>query len=332
MKAMVLRNPKPIEDEPLLLEEVSKPHPSEKEILIRVRACGVCRTDLHIAEGELPDSKLPLILGHQIVGEVVEQGSKVTKFNTGDKVGVPWLYSACRKCTYCANGLENLCEKAQFTGYHVDGGYAEYAIAREDFTYSIPNDFSFHESAPLLCAGVIGYRALKLSGVREGHNLGIYGFGSSAHITIQVARHLGCCVFVFTRSPEHKKLAIQLGAEWVGRASDIPPQKMDGSIIFAPAGWMVPEALKTLNKGGTLVTAGIYMSPIPRMDYNLIYGERSIQSVANMTRKDAVELLKLAGDIPIRTEVSTFSLAEANKVLRLLKESKIKGTAVLSLE
>ena len=332
MKAMVLKEARPVEESPLEMMEVPTPTPGPEEIRIRIRACGVCHTDLHVVEGDLPLPKLPLIPGHEIAGVVEGVGSEVVRFRVGDRVGVPWLYSTCGKCDFCRRGLENLCENARFTGYHVDGGYAQYVVVPEAFAYRLPQGFSDVEATPLLCGGVIGYRALKLSEVRPGERLGLYGFGSSAHMVIQIARHWGCEVYVFTRSEEHRRHALELGAAWVGGAKDTPPHKLDSSIIFAPAGWIVPEALRVLRKGGTLALAGIHMTPIPEMDYDtLLYHERTVRSVANSTRQDVVELLRLAETMRIRTDVQVFPLEEANHVLQLLKRAEIRGTAVLKI-
>ena len=332
MKAMVLKEARPVEESPLEMMEVPAPTPGPEEIRIRIRACGVCHTDLHAVEGDLPLPKLPLIPGHEIAGVVEGVGSEVVRFRVGDRVGVPWLYSTCGKCDFCRRGLENLCENARFTGYHVDGGYAQYVVVPEAFAYRLPQGFSDVEATPLLCGGVIGYRALKLSEVRPGERLGLYGFGSSAHMVIQIARHWGCEVYVFTRSEEHRQHALELGAAWVGGAKDTPPHKLDSSIIFAPAGWIVPEALRVLRKGGTLALAGIHMTPIPEMDYDtLLYHERTVRSVANSTRQDVVELLRLAETMRIRTDVQVFPLEEANHVLQLLKRAEIRGTAVLKI-
>ncbi|MEA3460189.1 MAG: zinc-dependent alcohol dehydrogenase family protein [Chloroflexota bacterium] len=332
MKAMVLREARPIDENPLEMMEAPTPTPGPDEIRIKIRVCGVCHTDLHEVEGDLPLPKLPLIPGHQIVGVVDSVGRGVTRFQVGDRAGVPWLYSTCGKCDSCRRGLENLCENARFTGYHVDGGYAQYMIVSEAFAYHLPEGFSDVEVAPLLCGGVIGYRALKLSEVRPGECLGLYGFGSSAHIVIQIARHWGCEVYVFTRSEEHRRHALELGAAWVGGARDEPPNPVDSSIVFAPAGWIVPEALRVLQKGGTLALAGIHMTPIPQMDYDsLLYYERTVRSVANSTRQDVVELLRLAEAMQIRTDVQVFPLEEANRVLQLLKRAEIRGTAVLKI-
>jgi propanol-preferring alcohol dehydrogenase len=332
MRAMVLHRAGPAEDSPLHLEEMPLPEPGEGEILIRVNACGVCRTDLHTVEGELELPKLPLIPGHQIVGTVEDFGPGVSSLKIGDRVGVPWLASTCGKCEYCRRGLENLCINIKFTGYHVDGGYAEYAVAREGFAYRLPEGFHDHEAAPLLCAGIIGFRALRLSAVRPGQRLGLYGFGGSAHIAIQVARYWGCEIFVFTRSKDHQNLAAELGAKWVGKAEDDPPERIHSAIIFAPAGPLVPEALRVLDKGGTVALAGIYMTPIPQIEYPLLYDERTLQSVTASTREDARDLIRYAGEIPIRTEVETFELKEANKALQMLKRSEIMGAGVLTMQ
>lgn len=331
MRAMLLRAPKPAEEGPLESVELPDPEPGPGEIKVRVGACGVCRTDLHIVEGDLDLPKLPVVPGHQIVGVVEEVGDGTRRFREGDKVGVPWLYDTCGRCRFCREGKENLCDEARFTGFHVDGGFAEYFVVKEDFAYPIPEGFPDLQAAPLLCAGIIGYRALRLSEVRPGERLGMYGFGASAHVTIQVAKYRGCEVFVFTRSPEHRRLAEELGAAWVGGPDDEPPEEMDSSIIFAPAGPLVPKALKALRKGGTLALAGIHMTPIPQMEYSLLYGERTVRSVANSTRRDAEELLRLAAEIPIHTEVEEYRLEEANEVLLKLKRSEIRGAAVLKV-
>ncbi len=329
MRAMVLHNPKDITQKPLRLEDVPVPEPAPGQIRIKVTACGVCHTDLHTVEGDLPLPKLPLIPGHEVVGVVDKLGDGVTRFSRGDKAGAVWLYRTCGTCKYCRSGRENLCENAMFTGYHVDGGYAEYMVVDEDFAYHLPRNLPDSELSPLMCGGVIGYRAFVLSEAKPGQVLGLYGFGNSAHITIQVARHLGIRVFVFTRSPGHQQHALELGAEWVGRAEETPPEGIDSAIIFAPAGPIVPQALRVLNPGGTIAMAGIYMTPIPEMPYELLYFERTLRSVANSTRQDAIELLRLAEEIPIHTTVTTFPLEEANAVLQAMKESKINGDAIL---
>lgn len=332
MKAMILKKFAPIDKNPLELVDLPIPEPGPEDILIRIKISGVCHTDLHTVEGELPDVKLPLIPGHEVVGIVERSGQKASRFNEGDRVGVAWLYSSCGHCGFCARSLENLCENARFTGYHVNGGYAEYMIAPAKFAYSIPEVFSDREAAPLLCAGIIGYRALRLSEIKRGERLGLYGFGASAHVAIQVAVHWGCQVYVFSRSEEHRDLARKLGAVWTGTSKDDPPTKIDSSIIFAPAGELVLDALRVTEKGGTVALAGIYMSSIPEMDYvKYLYHERTLRSVANATRQDGEELLRIAGEIPIHTMTEIFPLEEANKALQLLKAGKINGAAVLKI-
>ncbi|KPJ49084.1 alcohol dehydrogenase [candidate division TA06 bacterium DG_26] len=331
MKAMVLNKPGPIEENPLNLEDVERPEPREGEILVRLKACGICHTDLHTVEGELDLPKLPLIPGHQIIGLVEALGPEASTFKKGDRVGVPWLYCTCGECHYCKMDLENLCLSAQFTGYHVDGGYAEYAAAKDAFAYPIPEGFTDRAAAPLLCAGIIGFRALRLCEVKPGQRLGLYGFGASAHVTIQIARHWGCEVYVFTRSKDHQNLADELGAAWVGKAEDTPPNSIQGAIIFAPVGHLALDALRVMDKGATLALAGIYMTPVPEIDYKLLYDERTIRSVTASTREDARELLRYAGEIPIETEVQEFPLEDANKALQMLKRSEIKGAGVLKI-
>ena len=331
MKAMVLREPKPVEDNPLEMVELPVPEPAPGQVRLRVGACGVCHTDLHLVEGEIATPKLPVVPGHQIVGRVDALGEGVIRFAVGDRVGVPWLYSTCGECEYCQRGLENLCDNARFTGQHVDGGFAEYMVVPADFAYSIPIGFPDDQAAPLLCAGIIGYRSLRLSEIEPGERLGLYGFGASAHVTIQVARHWDCEVYVFTRSEEHQRHARALGAAWVGQAQDTPPAELDSAITFAPAGWLVPEALRVLRKGGTLAINAIHMSPIPELPYHLLYGERTVRSVANSTRRDAEELLLLAAEIPIQTEVELYPLDQANAVLQRLKRAEVQGAAVLQV-
>ncbi len=331
MRAMVLREQKPIEESPLRLEDVPKPQPGPGEILIRVHTCGVCHTDLHIVEGDLPLHKKPVIVGHQIVGTVEAVGPGVTRHKVGDRVGVPWVYKTCGECEFCKAGKENLCLNPLFTGWDVDGGFAEYTVAPEDFSYRMPEGVDDAHAAPLLCAGIVGYRTLKLSELQPGQRLGIYGFGASAHIVIQVARYWGAEVYVFTRSEEHKRHALELGAAWVGEAQDTPPKKIHAAVIYAPAGWIVKEALRVLERGGTISIGGIYMTPIPEMSYDLLYWEHTVRSTANATREDARELLHLAGEIPIHTDIEVFPLEEANEALRRLKHSELKGSAVLQI-
>jgi len=330
---MVLEFPAPISANPLHLMELPPLLPGPGEVLVQVKYCGVCHTDLHIVEGELPLVRLPLIPGHQVVGQVVEVGPRTERFGVGDRVGLGWLQWACGQCHFCRNNLENLCEQAQFTGFHRDGGYAQMMVAPAAFAYSLPANFPDLAAAPLLCAGIIGYRALKISNIRQGGRLGLYGFGASAHIAIQVARYWNCEVFVFTRGAGHQELARELGAAWVGQAEDTPPAALDSAIIFAPAGSLVPEALRALNKGGTLALAGIYMSQIPALDYQKhLYYEKSIRSVTASTRQDGEELLHLAAAIPIKTKTQQFPLAEANQALQMLKAGKINGAGVLAVE
>jgi propanol-preferring alcohol dehydrogenase len=329
---MLLTHPRLIEENPLELVETPSPEPKFDEILIQIKVCGICHTDLHTIEGELPLRKKPIIPGHQIVGAVKQIGKDVKRFHPGDLVGVAWLHSTCGTCPFCLQGNENLCEKAQFTGLDVDGGYTQYMVIHEDFAYLIPDGFSEQEAAPLLCAGIIGYRALRLSEVKPGQRLGLYGFGASAHVSIQVALHWNCTVYVFTRGKKHQELARKLGATWVGNAKDDPPERPHSSIIFAPAGELVPDALRVLQKGGTLALAGIYMTPIPQMDYNnYLYNEKTIRSVANSTRRDGEELLKIAAEIPIHTETQLFPLEEANQALQALKHGDINGAGVLEI-
>jgi propanol-preferring alcohol dehydrogenase len=332
MLAALLRNPKPIEKDPLILTDIPNPLPQGHELRIRVHTCAICHTDLHVAEGDIHLPKLPVVPGHQIVGVVEACGRQAKQFKEGDRVGVAWLHHACGHCHYCKKQNENLCERAEFTGLHADGGYAEFTLVHEAFAYPLPKDFSDYQAAPLLCAGVIGYRALRLSEVQPEERLGLYGFGASAHIVIQIARHQNCEVYVFTRSPEHQKHARELGAAWVGRAEDAPPQKLQAAIIFAPAGRLVLDSLRVLDRGGTLVLAGITMTPIPEIDYSsFLYHERKIRSVANATRLDAKELLGMATEIPLRTEVEAFPLSKINHALQRLKQSQIRGAGVLEI-
>ena len=336
MKACLLRAPAPVSTNPLALLEVPTPQPSGDRVLVRVSACGVCRTDLHVVEGELPPRKSPVIPGHQVVGVVEQMGESARRFRVGDRVGIAWLHETDGTCEYCRAGKENLCERATYTGYVVDGGYAEYTLAPEAFVYPIPESFSDLDAAPLLCAGIIGFRALRLAAVGPGRRLGFYGFGSAAHVAIQVARYWGVEVYAFTRDAAHQRLALDLGAKWagysnVGYTNGHGPQALDSAIIFAPAGELVPAALKILRKGGTLVLAGIHMSTIPAMDYNLLYWERVIRSVANNTRQDGEEFLRVAAEIPIRTQVQIFPLAEANRALNALKNDEVRGAAVIQV-
>jgi propanol-preferring alcohol dehydrogenase len=332
MKACVLERPAPIETNPLKFTEIWEPDLSAGEILIRVKCCAVCRTDLHVVEGELPPRKSPVIPGHQVVGVVERAGKNARRFLKGSRVGVAWLHHVDGICAYCLRGQENLCDHPSFTGYTDDGGYAEYISAPEDFVYSIPEIFSDEQAAPLLCAGIIGFRSLRLSEIKSGERLGFYGFGAAAHIAIQVARHWNVQVYASTRDARHQRLALDLGAQWAGGTLEEPSEKLDAAIIFAPAGEIVPAALKALRKGGRLVLGGIHMSQIPPLDYGLLYQERVIRSVANNTRQDGEDFLRVAAEIPVRTRVQIFPLSEANQALNSLKNDAIPGAAVLQVK
>ncbi|MCD6522074.1 zinc-dependent alcohol dehydrogenase family protein [Candidatus Calescamantes bacterium] len=331
MKAQILYKPDKIEALPLKFENIPIPEPVDDEVLVKVEYCGVCRTDLHLVEGEIVPPSYPVIPGHQIIGKVEKMGAKVKKWKKGDKVGIPWFYSSCGKCKYCLSGKENLCESAKFTGFHVNGGFAEYVIAKENSLYHFPSKYKGGSGAPLLCGGVIGYRSLKFTETEEGDILGLYGFGASAHIVLQIALWKKVRVFVFTRSPHHQKLAQELGAEWVGHPTSSPPEKMDAAIIFAPAGELIPSALKNLNRGGRLILAGIYMTPTPPIEYSLLYEERIVRSVANSTSQDVKELLEIAQKMEIRTVTQLYPLEKANEALLDLKRSAIQASAVLEI-
>ena len=333
MRAQVLMGISPVENRPLQLVDLHIPEPKSNEILVKVSACGVCHTELDEIEGRLK-SRLPIVLGHEIVGRVESLGASVTRFKVGDRVGIAWIYSACGKCRFCREGNENLCPEFEGTGCQADGGYAEYTVVSEDFAYLIPERFTDSQAAPLLCAGAIGFRDLRLSGIKPGQILGLFGFGASAHIVIQVARHWGCELYVFTRSEEHRNLAKELGAAWAGGAEDDPPQKVDCAIDFTPVGETVPNALRVLEKGGRLVMAVIRKrNPVPPLDYaDLLWHEKEIKSVANVTRKDARDFLAVAAEIPIVPEVQEFKLEEANEALILLKQGRIQGAAVLRVD
>ena len=329
---MVLASTGNVKTDPLRLQEVPAPQPGHGDVLVRVTVCGICRTDLHVIEGELPGPKLPLIPGHQAVGVITRLGPGVTERSEGERVGIAWLQGTCGQCDFCKSERENLCLAARFTGYQVDGGYAEYAVVPARFAYPIPAVFTDEEAAPLLCAGIIGYRALRLSGIRPGQRLGLYGFGASAHIAIQIARQWGCEVYVCSLKPRHQALARDMGAVWVGGASDVPPVPLHGSIIFAPAGELVPAALRALERGGTVALAGIHMSPIPSLDYDRdVFGERVLRSVTANTRQDALDLLREAAAIPIKPRTQRFALEEANDGLRALKGGDIQGAGVLEI-
>jgi propanol-preferring alcohol dehydrogenase len=328
MLSLRVNAPRSIDDAPLVPADVAPPVPRLGEVLIRVEVCAACHTDLHVVEGELPERLMPVTPGHQVVGEVAAVRG-VADLTIGQRVGAFWLRSACGVCRYCRRGLENLCESAEFNGYSAHGGYAEYMTAPGAFVVPIPDAFSSEQAAPLLCAGAIGFRALRLSGVEGGERLGLYGFGASAHLVLQMARHRGIEVYAFTRSDEHRRLALELGAAWAGGAEVDPPPEIDAGIVFAPAGWIVPLALRALRPGGTLALAGIHMSAIPEMPYQLLYHERTVRSVANLTRQDAREVLELAAQIPIRGEISVYPLTEANRALQDLKHGRVNGAAVL---
>lgn len=325
MRAMILEKP----GQPLRLAELPDPKPAANQVLIRVNACAVCRTDLHVVDGELPNPKLPLVPGHEIVGTVVEQGIAAKRFRIGDRVGVPWLGWTCGECEFCRGGRENLCDRAQFTGYTLDGGYAELAVADERFCFPIPESYPDAGAAPLLCAGLIGYRSLVKAG--SARRLGIYGFGAAAHIVTQVAKFQGREVFAFTRrgDAEAQQFASSLGAVWAGDSGTPPPVLLDAAIIFAPVGPLVPLALKAVSKGGTVVCGGIHMSDIPAFAYDLLWQERTLCSVANLTRRHGDEFFSLAPRVPVRTTVQTFPLSEANEALTHLRTGKLQGAAVL---
>lgn len=327
MKAMVLHKA----NEPLQLEEVDKPSPGNRQVLIRVQACGVCRTDLHILDGELEDPDLPLIPGHQIVGVVEETGSAARKFQKGDRIGVPWLGQTCGECGFCQRGEENLCDEARFTGYDINGGFSEFTVADERYCFPIPESYDAHQAAPLLCAGLIGYRALRMAG--KGEKIGLYGFGSSAHILTQLIVHQGREAYAFTRPGDEagQQFARERGAVWAGGSETLPPEPLDAAIIFAPVGPLVPQALKSVRKGGRVVCAGIHMSDIPSFSYKILWGERSIKSVANLTTRDGKEFMELAPQVPVRSQVTVYPLEQANEALTDLREGNFEGSAVLTL-
>jgi len=325
MKAMLLTR----QGSPLVYTEVPGPRPNDQQVLLRVLACGVCRTDLHVIDGDLPNPELPLIPGHEIVGEVVEKGAKVDRFAIGDRVGVPWLGWTCGECYYCQTARENLCAMARFTGYQIGGGYAELTVADQRYCFSIDDYYADIDAAPLLCAGLIGYRALKLAG--DGQKLGIYGFGAAAHIVAQVAIHQGREVYAFTREHDTvaQDFARQLGAVWAGSSTVMPPKQLDAALIFAPVGELVPAALQAISKGGTVICAGIHMTDIPALPYSLLWGERVLRSVANLTRADGLEFLSLASGIPVKTHTIAYPLSQANQALADLRAGRFSGAAVL---
>jgi len=327
MRAMLLDAPR----RPLRAADTPIPEPGPGQVLLAVNACGVCRTDVHVFDGELPNPKLPLILGHQIVGTVAQVGAGVDRFTRGQRVGVPWLGWSCGECRYCRAGRENLCDRARFTGYQIDGGYAEYSVADARFAFPIPEAYTDLQAAPLLCAGLIGYRSLLAAG--DAQRLGLYGFGAAAHIVTQVARYQGRRVFAFTRAgdTDAQQFSRRLGAEWAGASDAQPPEPLDAAIIFAPVGALVPAALRAVAKGGTVVCAGIHMSDIPSFPYEILWGERVVRSVANLTRKDGEEFLALAPRVPVRTEIVPYPLERANEALERLRGGKVKGAAVLEV-
>jgi propanol-preferring alcohol dehydrogenase len=327
MRAMILRTPRSQLEE----FDLPIPKPGPEQVLIRVHACGVCRTDLHVVDGELLQPKLPLVPGHEIVGRVAEMGANVERFAVGDRVGVPWLGFTCGTCRFCRTGRENLCDEARFTGYQLDGGYAEFTLADHRYVFSIPDTFADTEAAPLLCAGLIGYRSLVMAGGAQ--RLGLYGFGTAAHIVAQVAIHQGRQVFAFTRPGDDsaQQFARRLGAAWAGNSDSVAPVELDAAILFAPVGSLIPTALRAVAKGGTVVCAGIHMSDIPSFPYRLLWGERTVRSVANLTRRDGEEFLALAPRVPVRTEIQTFRLEDANEALRRLRAGEIQGAAVLDV-
>ena len=313
----------------LTLVDLPTPRPGRGQLLIRIRACGVCRTDLHVVDGELAQGKLPIIPGHEIVGTVVEKGAGVERFAIGERVGVPWLGYTCGACRYCASGRENLCDAARFTGYHLDGGYAEYTVADQRYCFAIPREYDDASAAPLLCAGLIGYRSLAMAG--DAGRIGIYGFGAAAHIVAQVARHQGRRIFAFTRpgDAEGQRFARELGAEWAGDSAAKPPEALEAAIIFAPVGPLVTAALRATAKGGTVVCAGIHMSDIPAFPYDILWGERVVRSVANLTRRDGEEFLAVAPTVPVKTSIEVLKLEQANEALARLREGRVTGAAVL---
>jgi propanol-preferring alcohol dehydrogenase len=327
MRAAVLSRQR----EPLEIRDVPRPEPGAGQVLVQITACGVCRTDLHVLDGELTEPKLPLILGHQIVGHMLQPGANSTRFKVGDRVGIPWLGYTDGTCRYCLSGRENLCPNARFTGYQIDGGFAEYTVADERFCFSIPEGYPDVQAAPLLCAGLIGYRAQRLAG--EADTIGLYGFGASAHLVIQMSRHLGRRVYAFTRAGDkaHQDFALSLGAVWAGASEDTPPEPLDAAVIFAPAGELVPLALKAVGPGGTVVCAGIHMSDIPSFQYSILWEERVLRSVANLTRRDGEEFLDLAPRIPIHTEVNEYPLERVNEALDDLRAGRITGANVIRI-
>jgi propanol-preferring alcohol dehydrogenase len=332
MRAMAVRTPAVIETNPLHAVEMEQPRPQADELLIRVRVCGVCRTDLHVAEGDLPPKHDSIIPGHEIVGEVAELGQDCRRFRPGDRVGIAWLRQTCGTCVYCRRGRENLCPNARFTGWDQNGGYAQWATVGEDFAYRLPPTIADDQLAPLLCAGIIGYRAIKRAEIRPGSTVGLYGFGGSAHLALQVLQHWRCHVFVMTRGGRHQEFAKEMGAEWIGSADEAPPAPLDAAILFAPAGNLVLPALQALDRGGILAVAGIYLSAIPPLEYERhLFHEKELRSVTANTRSDGEEFLGIAGEIPIRTHTAAFALDQANLALQKLKHDELQGAAVLHI-
>jgi propanol-preferring alcohol dehydrogenase len=332
MEAIVVNTPAAIESNPLALIDREKPRPGAGEILVRVIVCGVCRTDLHVAEGDLPPKHSQIIPGHEVVGVVEQCGPEAGRFAPGARVGIAWLRETCGQCKYCRRGGENLCPDARFTGWDHDGGYAEFAVVHEDYAYSLPASIPDVEIAPLLCAGIIGYRAIKRAAIKPGATVGLYGFGGSAHLALQVLKHWKCRIFVMSRGGIHQELARELGAEWIGNAEEPPPAPLDAAILFAPVGNLVLPALEALDRGGILAVAGIYLTPIPALDYERhLFYEKELRSVTANTRRDGAEFLRIAGEIPIRTHTMPMVLGDANRALNLLKHDQLKGAAVLRI-
>lgn len=332
MKAIVLEKQQYLEKNPLRFKDVPTPEPKDDEIRININICGACRTDLHIVEGELPAHKMPVIIGHQIVGRVDKLGKSVSKWKLGDRVGVPWLYKTCGKCKYCKSGKENLCDNAVFTGYDANGGFAQYTVISQDFAYQLPKNYSDLEVAPLLCAGVIGYQAFQATGLKNEGRLGLFGFGSSAHIIIQVAIHLGLEVYVVSRTQKELDLAKNLGAKWVGHINDDMGTVLDAGIVFAPSGELLVQSLEKLDKGGRIVSAGIYTTPLPGFDYSLIYPEKCLTSIAHTTRQNVSSFLKVASEFKIKTQINKYELKDAQLALLNIKNSKISGSTMLIIQ
>jgi propanol-preferring alcohol dehydrogenase len=332
MKAIVLDRQERLEHKPLHLRQVPTPEPGPSEVRIKVSVCGVCRTDLHIVEGELPAHKLPLIPGHQIVGQIDKVGEKVTEWKGGERVGVPWLHRTCGACRYCQRGQENLCDRAVFTGYDADGGFAEYTVAPEDFVYQLPENYSDLEAAPLLCAGVIGYQAFHATGLGNQGKLGLFGFGSSAHIIIQVAVHRGLEVYVVSRTDKELDLARKLGAKWTGHIDDDMGVLLDAGIVFAPSGELLVRSLEKIGKGGRIVSAGIYTTPLPGFDYSLIYPEKCLTSIAHTTRDNVRAFLKVASEFKIKTQANVYTMEEVNEALLNIKNSKVSGSTIIRIQ